>query len=261
MKICHELTPQLFGGFDKKNDYDFILPRFWGKNREYKEHYNKSKKFKILDNGLFEGDEYTVPEFVQLINEVQPDIFVVPDVWNDASLTFRNAKYWYNTIKPQLPTSTQLMVVMQGKTLEDFEFLYQECEDLGYRNFAFNFSSQCYDKLMVGHSNQLIRQMLGRIRVISHLKAAQHIQDTHYLHLLGCSLPNEFLYYPKDWKFLRSVDTSNPIINGAMGIQYNEWGLLTKPREKMEEFFDKDLSSTISLINYNVDKFREFVEK
>ena len=262
MKICHELTPQLFSDFDGENDYDFILPRFWNNSKEYKEHYQKSTKFKILDCGLFEGDEFTTPEFRDLINDVVPDIFIVPDVWNNSTLTLRNAKYWMNIVKKELPDKTKggLMVVLQGNNIGDFENLYQGCIDLGYTHFAFNFSSRAYS-FMGNHPNNLVNQMLGRINIISHLKAAQYIQNTHYIHLLGASLPQEFIYYPKEWEFIKSVDTSSPIINGALGIRYNNWGLLDKPTQKMEEFFDKDLSSKISIINYNIYIFRQFVKQ
>lgn len=259
MQISHELTPQLFNDFSQYNDYDFILPRFWLRSKEYKEHFKKSNKFKILDNGLFEGDNFTTPELVDIVNEVQPDIFVLPDVWNSSEFTFRNAKYWMNTIKKQLPSKTKLMVVMQGKKMSDFEKLYQECKDLGFKYFAFNFSSEAYS-LMSSHPNKLFKQMRGRIETISNLYKKGYIEQNDYIHLLGGSLPQEFLYYPQDWKFIKSVDTSNPVINGACEIQYEDWGLLTKPEPKLEEFFDKDLTSKIPLINFNINKFRNFIK-
>jgi len=259
MQISHELTPQLFSYFDKYNDYDFILPRFWEKNKEYREHYQCSSKFKILDNGLFEGDSFTVIELVEIINQVQPDIFIIPDVWNNSMLTFRNAKYWYNTIKSQLPFKTNLMVVLQGNDFSEFKGLYQECEDLGIRYFAFNHSSNAYQNLFK-HPNKLVNSMMGRNFFITQLLNKNIIQNNHYIHLLGGSLPQEFLYYPKDWTFIKSVDTSSPIINGALGIYYNDWGMSTKPEQKLEEFFEKDLTSQIHYIEYNIGRFKTFVQ-
>ena len=36
------------------------------------------------------------------------------------------------------------------------------------------------------------------------------------VHLLGCNLPQEYLYY-KDFPFIETIDTSNPIIHGLEG--------------------------------------------
>lgn len=260
MQISHELTPQLFKYFDKYNEYDFILPRFWEKSKEYKNFYQKSNKFKILDNGLFEGDNYTFTKLIDIINEVKPNIFVIPDAWNDNKITLRNAKYWFNTIKPQLFYDVDLMVVLQGNNFLEFKELYKQCEDLGIRHFSFNFSSNAYINLF-SHPNKLINQMFGRIYFITEFYNQKIIQENHYIHLLGGSVPQEFLYYPKEWKFIKSLDTSNPIINGALGVKYNDWGLLDKPKEKLEEFFEKDLSSKIEIINYNINKFKSFINK
>ncbi len=256
MQISHELTPQLMkDGFGEYNDYDFILPRFWKNDEEYKDYYQKSKKFKILDNGLFEGDTFTNTQLVEIINEVQPDIFISPDAWNDSNETYKKAKYWKNIISAQLPEKTKLMVVMQGNIYGDFENLYQQCEDLGYRYFAFNHSSRAYG-LNGSHTNHLVNQMWGRISLIHFLKSTQYIKPNHYIHLLGCSLPQEFMYY-EDIK-IDSVDTSNPIVCGAQSISYTQGGLLIKPKNKIEEYFNVDLSYQYDEIQDNISYFRTF---
>lgn len=260
VQISHELTPQLFNFFDKHNDYDFILPRFWKNNSQYKEWYSKSKKFKILDNGLFEGDSFTDQELIEIINEVQPDIFVSPDTWNDSNNTYKKAKYWYNVLKPNLPSKTKLMVVMQGEKVIEFEILYENCVDLGYKHFAFNHSSRAYQK-MFNYPNELVNQMFGRIKIITHLRNCNFIQDNHYIHLLGCSIVNEFPYYSDNfYNFINSIDTSNPIILGALGYRYKMATVanFTKPKEKIEDFYDKDLDSKIDFISYNIDRFKNF---
>jgi hypothetical protein len=59
-----------------------------------------------------------------------------------------------------------------------------------------------------------------------------------------------------DW--INSVDTSSPIINGALGIPYEEYGLLTKPTNKIEEFFEDSLENQIGNITFNINKFKEY---
>jgi hypothetical protein len=58
-----------------------------------------------------------------------------------------------------------------------------------------------------------------------------------------------------------SVDTSNPIICGALGIRYNEIGLLEKPSNKIEEFMESNLEDKLEDIKYNVQRFRNLCNK
>jgi hypothetical protein len=153
------------------------------------------------------------------------------------------------------------MVVMQGHTLGDFMNLYNQCIALGYTHFAFNHSSIYYQHDGY-HPNPLVNQMINRIYVISRLYKEKIIKDSHYVHLLGASLPQEFLYYndPK-YAFIKSVDTSNPVIVGALGQFYEEYGLLTKPKNKIEEFMEKEFSKKeIEVIQSNINKFKSFIK-
>lgn len=263
MKVSHELPPSLFRYSYKWNDYDYCLPHLLDKIPEYKEYFLKAKadnRFIIMDNGLFEGVKHTTEDLIAKINLIEPDIFVVPDDWNNPLTTYQNAKYWINTLKIQLPTKTNLMVVMQGKDMLDLKQLYIGCIDLGYTYFSFNHSSKAYQGLF-NHPNHLINSMFGRVYIINKLREEGFIQDNHYIHLLGCSLPQEMLYYDSSLPFIKSVDSSNPIIYGALGKLYYPWGVLDKPKEKIESFFDLDLEGKIDDIIFNVQNFKGFLEQ
>jgi hypothetical protein len=107
--------------------------------------------------------------------------------------------------------------------------------------------------------DHLKASMYGRMEFIRRLVASGTIRKTHYHHLLGCSLPQEFMSY-KDWPFIKSVDTSNPILVGAEGKRYSDSGLTWKPKEKLEHYFEKDLSGQIEDIIFNVNRFRSFIK-
>jgi hypothetical protein len=94
---------------------------------------------------------------------------------------------------------------------------------------------------------------------IRRLVASNVIRKSNYHHLLGCSLPQEFMSYD-DWSFIKSVDTSNPILVGAEGIRYSDSGLTFKPKEKLEHYFEKDLSGQIEDIIFNVNRFKSFIK-
>jgi hypothetical protein len=103
---------------------------------------------------------------------------------------------------------------------------------------------------------------MNRIYVISRLYKEGIIKDSHYIHLLGASLPQEFLYYndPK-FNFIKSVDTSNPVIVGALGQFYEEYGLLTKPKNKIEDFMEREFDEReIKVIQNNINKFKSFTK-
>jgi hypothetical protein len=64
----------------------------------------------------------------------------------------------------------------------------------------------------------------------------------------------------KDWTFIKSVDTSNPILVGAEGIRYTDSGITFKPKEKLEHYFEMDLGDRIKDIKFNVEMFKQFIK-
>ncbi len=87
IKVSHELPLCLLDKSEEWNDYEFCLPTYWFKSEVYKQYYRDritSSRFIIADNGLFEGDLFTEQQLIDFVNELQPNIFVIPDVWNDA---------------------------------------------------------------------------------------------------------------------------------------------------------------------------------
>jgi hypothetical protein len=261
MKISHELPLSLMHNAYKWNDYDYCLPHLIDQYDQYRIFFQKSrldKRFIIMDNGLFEGVTHTTEDLLDKINLVRPDIFIVPDAWNDANTTLVNAKSWMINYKEGLPEGVNLMAVCQGKDMGELITTYQTLTDLGYTHIAFNHSSIAYQQEYSG-MNSLKAAMYGRMEFIRRLVQSGAIRKTHYHHLLGCSLPQEFMSYG-DWPFIKSVDTSNPILVGAEGEKYTNSGMVWKPKEKLEHYFEKDLSGQIENIIFNVQQFRSFIK-
>ena len=261
MKVSHELPLALMHHAYEWNDYDYCLPHLLDQYEQYKLFFTKAKKdkrFIIMDNGLFEGVVHTTEDLLSKIELLQPDIFIVPDAWNDSTITLRNAKHWMINYKNQLPEGVNLMAVCQGKDMGELITTYQTLTDLGYTHIAFNHSSIAYQQEYPG-MNSLKAAMYGRMEFIRRLVQSGAIRKTHYHHLLGCSLPQEFMSYG-DWPFIKSVDTSNPILVGAEGEKYTNSGMVWKPKEKLEHYFEKDLSGQIENIIFNVQQFRKFIK-
>lgn len=263
MKVSHELPLSLMHYAYQWNDYDYCLPHLLDKYEQYRLFFQKSrldKRFIIMDNGLFEGVEHTIEDLLDKINLIRPNIFIVPDAWNDTTTTVRSAKHWMmNYGKKLKELDVDLMAVCQGQTIGDLVIMYQTLTDLGYNHIAFNHSSIAYEKEYNGNMPKLKAQMYGRMDLIKRLNDKGVIRKNHYHHLLGCSLPQEFMNY-KEYNFIKSVDTSNPILVGAEGVQYTSSGIIFKPEHKLEHYFEKDLSDRLEDIIFNVNKFKSYVK-
>jgi len=264
MKISHELPLGLMHYGYEWNDYDYCLPHLTDHYEQYRLYFQKArldKRFIICDNGLFEGVVHTTEDLLSKINLIRPDIFIVPDEWNDSSATLRNAKEWMTNHKPNLPEGVELMAVCQGKTMGELTTTYQTLLDLGYKHIAFNHSSIAYQEYysIIGKDKPLLAAMYGRMEFIRQLVQKDIINKSVYHHLLGCSLPQEYMCY-SDWDFIKSGDTSNPILVGAEGVRYEANGINWKPKEKLEYYFEKDLSGKIDDIIFNVQKFKKYVK-
>jgi hypothetical protein len=261
MKISHELPLGLMHNAYEWNDYDYCLPHLVDKFDQYRIFFQKArldKRFIIMDNGLFEGVFHTVQDLLEKINLIRPNIFIVPDSWNDSVTTVRSAKHWMINFKKDLPKGVELMAVCQGKDMGELITTYQTLVDLGYTHIAFNHSSIAYQNEYTG-MDHLKASMYGRMEFIRRLVQSGTIRPTLYHHLLGCSLPQEFMSYD-DWKFIKSVDTSNPILVGAEGKRYSDSGLTWKPKEKLEYYFEMNLEDKVEDITFNVNRFKSFIK-
>ena len=99
MKISFETPIKMLKESLSFNDYQYVLPHLLDKYPEYLQHMLEYRKrsfsFIIMDNGLFEGVKHTDEDLLDKIGLIKPDIFIVPDDWNDSDKTLQNAIKWY----------------------------------------------------------------------------------------------------------------------------------------------------------------------
>lgn len=258
MKISHEVPLSMLEESFKFNDYDYLLPHLL-KHEDYKNHFIKAKskdRLIIMDNGLFEGVIHSETELIDIIKRFKPGIFIIPDAWNSSNISLNNAIRWVKYNKSSLPVETNLMGVIQCTTLEEAKELYKKYADLGITHIAFNHSSELYPNIFP-HKNKLVSQAMGRVKLINELLSSGIINPDFYHHLLGCSLPQEFMYY-EGYDFIKSVDTSNPIISGMLDIPYKQKGSLYKPKTKIDNFVNHDVTLHKKTIYYNINTFKEY---
>ena len=259
-KVSHELPINMLDKSFEINDYEYCLPHLLDQNEAYKEHFKYAKEsgsYIIMDNSLHElGEAYDTDRLLYWVRELEPDEFIVPDVWQDKTATLVNAKSWMRNYK--LPDNTTKVAVVQAQSYGEAHECYNILQfHQGYKKIAFSYGADWYANEFP-HPNPLVGKMMGRIMAISKMYKDKLIGDTDRVHLLGCALPQEFGYYC-DFPFVESIDTSNPIIHGLQGVKYNSLGLLTKSSTKIDQIEEEINTERLYDINYNITQFKKFI--
>ena len=258
-KVSHELPINMLDQSFEINDYEYCLPHLLDQNETYRKHFEDAKEsgsYIIMDNSLHElGEAYDTKRLLHWVHELEPDEFIVPDVWQDKTSTLVNAKQW---IQVKLPKKTTKVAVVQSENYHEAFECYDILKTQGYKKIAFSYGADWYSEEFP-HPNPLVGKMMGRIMTISKMYKSKLIEETDRVHLLGCALPQEFSYYA-DFPFIESIDTSNPIIHGLEGVKYKHLGLLTKSSTKIDKI-DKEIDTkTMYDINHNLIRFKTFVQ-
>lgn len=257
IEISHEVPICLLEKSRNFNTYDYALCHLLDQNEEYKNFFLESKRLgrKVyLDNGVHELLEpYKDDRLFYWLDNLSPNEFFVPDHWEDYKKSIDSARNWIK-FQEEYPNTTFIAVV-QGKSLLDAINCYQTYKELGYKKIAFSYGASYYNEL-VPHPNKDLGKALGRIQVISKLCEMKIIGNKDRIHLLGCSVPQEFGWY-KDMSFIESIDTSNPVMAALDGVKYSSSGLYNKPKSCMNDnLYIEKRDIDLDILEYNTMKFR-----
>ena len=249
MKVSHEVPKCLLNNSREFNDYDYCLPHLLDEDEHYKNFFYESKKqgrYIIMDNSLHElGKAYNHERLLHWITELEPNEFIVPDVWMKQAQTNAQAKYWKQF---KYPKRTKIVAVVQGENEEKAHLCAGLLADLGYKKLCISYGASWYG------DNPLDRS-IGRINFVKSLLDRKELKDIKF-HLLGCAVPQEFGWYRNEPK-IESIDTSNPIMAALEGTKYSKSGLLTKPIANMNTHFNIEPEYiNYSLVLKNVKRFR-----
>lgn len=256
-KISHEVPLCLLDKSREFNDYDYLLPHLMDESEEYKNFFIESKKqgrYIMMDNSLHElGIPYSEERLLYWLEQIQPNEFFVPDYWEDEIKSVKSATKWA-AIQRDFP-NIKFIAVVQGKTFYQALNCYNQYKELGYNKIAFSYGASYYNDF-VPHSNKHLGKALGRIQVITKLLNLGIIQNNHRIHLLGCSVPQEFGWY-SDMPFIESIDTSNPIMAALDNTRYSGFGLYDKPKSCMNDNLHINIEAiNIDILNHNIQQFR-----
>ena len=268
MKIAHEAPLSLMPLIRELTDYDYALVHLFDDpkvNPSTRLHYRNffegslaMGRGVILDNSLFELKEsFDARVFCDIIKDLRPTYYVIPDAWHNAEKTVKNLHYWMNNFQQDVPSECKSIGVIQGKTYQEFLWCYRRVSPY-VDMVAITFSYPFY-KEMSGMIDLNYQRMVGRQNLLNSLVKEDIFRPEQPIHLLGCSLPQEFALYSDRFPFIRSVDTSNPVLHGLMNIRYQSHGLDSKNEMLMADMIEAGASmEQKETIIRNIFDFRKF---
>ena len=257
MKVSHESPLVLLDESRNYNDYDYALVHLFDEIPEYYQFFVDSIKMGrevILDNSIFElGEAYNSDGFVEWIKKLQPTYYIIPDRLNDYETTIKNLKSFVNKY-PELPGKR--IGVAQGKTYEEVCACYKEV-DKCCDKIAISFAYDLYLDLAQDEGlNIWQRWCKGRQMLLKMMLEDNIINQHKPHHLLGIALPQELKEYA-DYKWIESVDTSNPVVHGLYNIKYVNGELNEKKSTKLVDLIHTEVSSEqLECIRHNVKQFK-----
>ena len=167
IKISHEVPFCLLKKSREFNDYDYCLPHLMDENEEYRNFFYESKKmgrYIVMDNSLHElGEAYDSKRLLYWIEELQPNEFIIPDVWENHTSSVVNARQW---IQYDFPKEVLKVAVVQAKNIHDALLCTRTYKDLGYQKIAYSYGASYYNDLCP-HPNKDLGKAIGRFLMIS----------------------------------------------------------------------------------------------
>ena len=256
MKVSHEVPRCLLTSSIEFNDYDYCLPHLLDQDEEYLQYFIDARdkgRYVIMDNSLHElGEAYDYDRLRHWVTELQPNEFIVPDVWMNCAQTAAQAKYWRQF---KYHKNTKITAVIQGENKNQAYLCANLLHGLGYKKLCVSYGATWYNDFFP-HSNVDMGKALGRVRFVKGLLKLDQLKDIKF-HLLGCAIPQEFGWYDNNPR-IETIDTSNPVMAGLEDNLYKEHGLNTKPKANMNDYFDIDFKDVDYLnIVHNTTVFRE----
>lgn len=259
IKIAHEAPLSIMNKVQRMTDYDYALVHLF-EDPEVGERYLKffsdalrKGREVILDNSVFElGSAFDPNRFRSWIKILKPTYYVLPDVLRNSKETMRIAREW----EPIHGCGS--IGVVQGISWDDlvscYRFLSARCDVV-----ALPFNLPIYPTF--GESdNRAVAYCKGRKAFIDKLLEEGVLDELKPIHLLGTVLPQEICQYDdRHYSFIRSVDTSNPVIHGLHHVRYSDSGLNEKIPTMLHKMISADVSpSEWTDIKFNIKKYRIF---
>lgn len=263
MRIAHEAPLCLMDLVQEYTDYDYALVHLFEEIPEYYEFFERAiaqGRHVILDNSIFElGEAFDSNKFANWIERLRPPEYIVPDALEDIHNTISNFEKWEKYFG-DVPGDR--IGVVQGKTYEEIVECYKFM-DAHADKIAISFDYSLYEEETPSYLNKYEAWMEGRVNMLTRMYVSDIINTEKPHHLLGASLPQEFVSY-KNTKWIDTIDTSNPVVHGIKDILYKVvlgregymYSLDNKESVKLFTLMDEDVLDKKTEVLYNILAFR-----
>lgn len=270
IKRYHEAPLSIFNKVQELTDGDYALVHLFESNPKYLKVFQQAiadGRDVLLDNSVFElGTAFDGDKFAEWVEQLKPTWYIVPDSWKNCIETVKMFKDFVAK-HPDLPGKR--IGVAQGYTVNEvakcYKALEPHCDMIAFNlDFSFVFYEsflpnvdQLPKKYLIPYC---VAMSLGRHMVLSKLMSKGVINVDKPHHLLGCGVPQEVLWYPKEWTWIRSIDTSNPVIAGMNSwLYHNLYGITKKDSMKLcDHVNDKVSSVNLAKIIHNISVMKEW---
>ena len=267
--IAHETPLSIMKSEDhfKINDYTYVLLHKFIEDPEY---YNAVKDIMnvgastgtshqvYLDNSCFElGTSLSNELLYEWCQKLLPSVVILPDTLGNKEATISQT----NEFLASYPdTAGYGMAVIQGDSPDEMLECYQEFRDQRVGDYE-------QDIYMIGIpfvyswvEKDPLTQARERIKLLKLLKDSRIVDRNRAHHLLGTWYAGEFAFY-RDYHWIRSIDTSNPVMAAIDGNKYfSDIGVTEKPKATFDKVYGMNISDIdMDLLYYNVSRFKEIV--
>jgi len=215
--------------FARQGDIHFILQQRC-KNRKYREFYKRETKWKIIDNGAYEGILFPPWEdYIEIAKEVEADVVILYDYPFDRKSTLNSFR------EQHLTSGLKEMAVPHGKTPLEWVKTYRDIARL--------------EPDIIGLSVLIEKRWRCRRDLIRYLVKKNWWCETIDHHLLGLDQYSE-LYHYHDLN-IKSVDTSLPFTLACKGRVPEDIFLRRPPAKErctdVRQIRDLDLAADLVL--------------
>lgn len=106
--------------FCRRDSYHMILPEPYEKSEDYRNWAQSIEGFKLLDNGVIEGNQVDINRMLQIAHAINASEVIAPDVLDDCDTTIMAVGQFLNELEEMSERSFDVMAVVQGKNVAEY---------------------------------------------------------------------------------------------------------------------------------------------
>lgn len=261
IKLCIMSPIEYLSVFSIRGDMLMALPHLVKQSENYRNFFKSNEKKIILDSGVIElGTPVQFSELLSMGLDVGADMIAIPDYLYDANKTINiakniNRKY----LKKKHTEKYKFMGIVQGETLSEWLNCFVVLANL---EMVSTLGIGIYSVKKVFSSLTGKRDCFSnRMKCMEIITRKNLLPKGKEIHLLGLGEPRE-LVYQKEHPFVRSCDTSRPILYGMQKRRYTVDGRIVGEEydgPKMDYYSRVPLSCYSDII-YNIEILKKMCE-